>query len=171
MPTCYSKDFIIIFRYYHSFHYKCNNNLQSLSNRIILNYSFRYLLDYIKYVILNISIRQNIFPDIWNKGIYGVLFKLTQDTYLHTPVYLYALHIPILVRIATAYIYIFSYSAILHAVKHKEVCRVLNYVDQSFIGVSTIIGCVSISVFASLVVILIGIMVYAIGLKICVITA
>ena len=54
--------------------------------------------------------------------------------------------------------------------KHKKVCKVLNYIDHSLIVISTITGCVSISAFASLVGIPIGIMSYAIGLKICVIT-
>ena len=54
--------------------------------------------------------------------------------------------------------------------KHKKVCKVLNYIDHSLIVISTITGCVSISAFDSLVGIPIGIMSYAIGLKICVIT-
>ena len=55
--------------------------------------------------------------------------------------------------------------------KHKKVCRVLNYIDYLLIVTSTIIGCVSISAFASLVGIPIGIASSTIGLKICVITA
>ena len=55
--------------------------------------------------------------------------------------------------------------------KHKKVCRVLNYIDHSLIVISTITGCVSISAFASLVGILIGITSSATGLKNCVITA
>ena len=35
--------------------------------------------------------------------------------------------------------------------KHKQVCKVLNYIEHSFILISTIIGCVSISAFASLI--------------------
>ena len=35
--------------------------------------------------------------------------------------------------------------------KHKKVYRVLNYIDQLLILVSTVTGCVSISAFASLV--------------------
>ena len=54
--------------------------------------------------------------------------------------------------------------------KHKKPCRVLNYIDHLLIAISTITGCVSISTFASLVVIPIGIMSSAIGLKICAIT-
>ena len=54
--------------------------------------------------------------------------------------------------------------------KQKKVCRVLNYIDHSLIAISLITGGVSISVFASLVVIPIGITNSAIGLKICVIT-
>ena len=55
--------------------------------------------------------------------------------------------------------------------KHKKVCRVLNYIDHLVIAISTITGCVSISAFASLVGIPIGITSSAIGLKICAITA
>ena len=55
--------------------------------------------------------------------------------------------------------------------KHKEVCRVLNYIDYLLIVISTITGCVSISAFVSLVGIPIGIASSTIGLKICVITA
>ena len=55
--------------------------------------------------------------------------------------------------------------------KHKRVCRVLNYIDHSLIAISTITECVSVSAFASLVGIPIGITSSAIGLKICVITA
>ena len=55
--------------------------------------------------------------------------------------------------------------------KHENVFRVFNYTDQSLIVISTIIGCVSISAFASLVGIPIGITSSTIGFKICVITA
>ena len=41
--------------------------------------------------------------------------------------------------------------------KHKKVCRVLNYIGHSLIVISTITGCVSVSAFASLVGIPIGI--------------
>ena len=54
--------------------------------------------------------------------------------------------------------------------KHKEVCRVLNYINHSFIVISTNTGCVSISAFASIVGIPIGIASSTIGLNICVIT-
>ena len=55
--------------------------------------------------------------------------------------------------------------------KQKKVCRTLNYIEVFLILGSTIFGCVSISVFASLVGIPIGITSFAIGLKICAITA
>ena len=55
--------------------------------------------------------------------------------------------------------------------KHKKVCSVLNYIDNSLIAISRITGCVSIPAFASLVGILIAITSSAIGQKICVITA
>ena len=54
--------------------------------------------------------------------------------------------------------------------KHKKNCRVLNYIAHLLIVISTITGCVSISDFASLVGIPIGITSSAIGLKICAIT-
>ena len=47
----------------------------------------------------------------------------------------------------------------------------MNYIDHLLIVISTITGCVSISVFPSLVAIPIGIRSSAIGLKICAITA
>ena len=55
--------------------------------------------------------------------------------------------------------------------KHEKVCRVLNYIDHFFIAISKITGCVSISAFASLVGIPVGITSSTTGLKICVITA
>ena len=54
--------------------------------------------------------------------------------------------------------------------KHKNFCRILNYIKHSLIAISTITGCVSISAFASLVGILVGITSSAIGLTICAIT-
>ena len=55
--------------------------------------------------------------------------------------------------------------------KHKKVCKTLNYVEQILILVSAVTGCFSISTFAPLVVISIGITSSAIRLIICVITA
>ena len=54
--------------------------------------------------------------------------------------------------------------------KHKKVCRLLNYIDNLLIVISTITGCISISDFASSDGILIGITSSAIGLKICAMT-
>ena len=54
---------------------------------------------------------------------------------------------------------------------HEKVCRVLNYINHLLIVTSTITGCISISAFASLVGIPIGMASSTIGLKICVITA
>ena len=48
--------------------------------------------------------------------------------------------------------------------RHKTVCRVLNYIEKLLILPSTVTGCVSISAFASLVGIPIGITSSAIGL-------
>ena len=50
--------------------------------------------------------------------------------------------------------------------KHKKVCRVLNYTENSLVVISTIFGCVSIFSFAFWIGILIGVMDSAIGLKI-----
>ena len=50
--------------------------------------------------------------------------------------------------------------------KHKKVCTTLNYIENFLILGSTITECVSISSFASLVGILVGITSSAIGLKI-----
>ena len=55
--------------------------------------------------------------------------------------------------------------------KYEKLCKVLNYIEHLLILVSTVTGCVSISAFASLVGIPIGITSSAIGLKICAITA
>ena len=55
--------------------------------------------------------------------------------------------------------------------KHKKVCTTLNYIEHFLILVFTITGCISISAFASLIDIPLGITSSAIGLKICAITA
>ena len=53
----------------------------------------------------------------------------------------------------------------------KKICTTLNYIEHFLILAITITVCVSISFFASLVGISIGITSSAIGLKICAITA
>ena len=55
--------------------------------------------------------------------------------------------------------------------KHKNVCITLNYIKHFLILASTATRCISISPFASLVGISIGITSYTIGLKMCAITA
>ena len=55
--------------------------------------------------------------------------------------------------------------------KHKKVYRVLNYIEHLLAVVSTVRKWISISGFAILVSISVGITISAIGLKICVITA
>ena len=55
--------------------------------------------------------------------------------------------------------------------KHKNVCRVFNYISYSLIVIPTITGCISISASASLARIPIGIASSAMRLEICVITA
>ena len=54
---------------------------------------------------------------------------------------------------------------------HKKVYRVLNYIEHLLILVSAVTRCISVSAFAYLVGIPIGITSSATGLKICVITA
>ena len=51
--------------------------------------------------------------------------------------------------------------------KRKKVCTTLNYIEYFLILACTITGCVSITAFASLIGILIGIMSSAIRLKTC----
>ena len=55
--------------------------------------------------------------------------------------------------------------------KHKKVCTTLNYIEHFLTLGSTITGCISISAFASLVGIPIGITSSAIGLKFSATTA
>ena len=54
--------------------------------------------------------------------------------------------------------------------RHKKICRILNHNKHTLILVSTITGCISISTFASLIGIPIGIMSSAIKLRICAMT-
>ena len=55
--------------------------------------------------------------------------------------------------------------------KYKKTCKYLNYVEQVLILVSTVTGCVSISAFASLVCVPVGITSSVVGMNICGITA
>ena len=55
--------------------------------------------------------------------------------------------------------------------KHKKTCRYLNYTEHLLILASTVTGCVSVSAFASLVGIPVGIASSAVGIKICAIIA
>ena len=55
--------------------------------------------------------------------------------------------------------------------KHRKFCKTLNYLEHFLNLVSTVIGRISISAFASLFGILIGIPSSAMRLKICAITA
>ena len=48
--------------------------------------------------------------------------------------------------------------------KYKKTCKYFNYVENLLILVSTVTGCVSISAFASLVCVRIGILISAVGL-------
>ena len=55
--------------------------------------------------------------------------------------------------------------------KYKKTFKYFNYVEHLLILASTVTGCVSISAFASLVRVPVGITCSAIGIKICKITA
>ena len=55
--------------------------------------------------------------------------------------------------------------------KHKEVCTTLNYIQHFLLLVSITTGCVSVSVFASLVGIPTRITISTIRLKICTVAA
>ena len=55
--------------------------------------------------------------------------------------------------------------------KHQKVCATLNYIDHFLVLGYTFTGCISISAFASLVVISIWTTSSVLGLKICTITA
>ena len=55
--------------------------------------------------------------------------------------------------------------------KHKKVCTTLNYIEDILILASIITRCISISAFASLISVPIGITSSAFGLKICAMTA
>ena len=55
--------------------------------------------------------------------------------------------------------------------KHKKVCTTLNYIEHLLILASTTTGYISVSAFASLIRVLIGITSSAIGLKICATTS
>ena len=55
--------------------------------------------------------------------------------------------------------------------KYKKTCKYLNYVERLLILASTVTGCVSISALASLAAFPIGNMSYAVGIKVCAITA
>ena len=55
--------------------------------------------------------------------------------------------------------------------KYNKTCKYLNYVEHLLILDSTVIGCISVSAFASLVAISVAITISAEGLKTSVITA
>ena len=55
--------------------------------------------------------------------------------------------------------------------KYRKVCATLNYIEHFLILAPVVTGCVSISTFASLVGISLGVTSSVIGLKICAITA
>ena len=55
--------------------------------------------------------------------------------------------------------------------KHKKVCRDLNYFENFLVFASAVSGCVSVSAFASLVGVSVGISSSTVEIKICAITA
>ena len=55
--------------------------------------------------------------------------------------------------------------------KYQKTCKYLNYVEHLLILVSTVTGCISISAFASLFCVTVGITSSAVVIKICTITA
>ena len=55
--------------------------------------------------------------------------------------------------------------------RYKKTCKYLNYVGNLFIIFLRVAGCVSISTFASLVCIPVGITISSVGISICSITA
>ena len=55
--------------------------------------------------------------------------------------------------------------------KYKKTCKYLNYVEHLLIIASTITGCISISAFALLVAISVGITSFAVGINVCAVTA
>ena len=59
----------------------------------------------------------------------------------------------------------------LMSLKHKKTCKYLNHVEHLLILASTVTGSVPISAFASLVCVPVGIILSAVGLKICAITS
>ena len=54
---------------------------------------------------------------------------------------------------------------------YKKTCKYLNYVEHLLIVTSAVTGCVSISAFASLICVSVGITSFTIGINICAITA
>ena len=64
--------------------------------------------------------RHNIFPDILNKTVYGILFILTQNVYLYTPAFLHAPFIPVFFLFPPVYKnFYFPYSAMFYAVRSR----------------------------------------------------
>ena len=55
--------------------------------------------------------------------------------------------------------------------KPKKGCRILNYTEHLLILASTVTGCLSISILASFIAIIVGITSFAAAIKMCVITA
>ena len=54
--------------------------------------------------------------------------------------------------------------------KHKRFCTTLHYIEHFLILASAVTGCISVSVFASLLCIPIGITSSEVGLKLCAVT-
>ena len=112
------------------FYCKINNNLQSNSNdNIVFNCNFRYSLDDIKHYYAQYFEYGTLFSQIYRiKKCTGLLFTLTQNAYLYTPVFSYALYIPVFVRIPSAYKNVsFPYSAMFYAVYRLKLKPFTNF--------------------------------------------
>ena len=103
---------------YYFFVIKATIIYQSHSNDgIVFNCIFRYSLDYIKYFMSSILNTAQYFRRVLNKGVYGILFILAQNAYMYTPVFSYALYVPVFFCITPAYKnFYFPYSAMFYAV-------------------------------------------------------
>ena len=67
-------------------------------------------------------IRHNIFPDILNIGVYEILFILTQNAYLYTPVFSYVLYI----TVYPLYLFVF----------HPRIKTFISYIQLCFTPIS-----------------------------------
>ena len=121
-----SRNYSNVVKYIIIYLYKSNNTLQYHINQdIAFSCIFRYKLDYVKYFMTSILSTRPCFCSILNEGAHGILFILTQNAYLYTPVF--SLHCTFLylsvfeLRIINFY---FPYSAMFYVVNFlvKVIC-------------------------------------------------